>query len=610
MASLDTNKAQLIAEIYEVVLRPERYDKFMELWEGHVSQAFDRSDQSLSDDFSIIKHINDPELVSHFQRAYEILEKIGREGKGVDGAEQYSAQKKEPTFFLDANNAVVHKNKSAKKLLGDITSLEKFAPFLDKKDYKKLRAMLLGLDHPNIAEQVHVFHFNVDSSKSIRKNKQNLFFAKAMRFSRDQPTILCIYGMGIDWDEGLELVLSDAFSLTPSELQVARGLCEGKTQEEIAKERNRSLYTIRTQVKKLMHKTNTSSQIDLVRLVITMASFGRTQTLKSANTLKRLEFGEQFMISVEGDRNMPVHQIGAQNGRPVLFIHGILDGIAISKSVSKLLVKNNIRLIAPVRPSFSNSPPAYNIKTAPDEFALDLGYIMDHFEIEKAPIIGHMAGSVYAFAAASILPDRISSILNISGGVPIKSLNQFSSMSTRQRTVAWTARFMPNLLPAILRAGISQIDRGDEEEFMNALYAEESKDRDVVANIDIRTAIHSGYQFAVAQGHRAFEVDSRHLTRDWSSYLTSVRQQVILAHGIFDPAVAIKSVREFASRYDNIKLIEHEDAGQLLLYQKPKAIIKVLHELLDDLRCYHYNKFPLKYFSKTNLPLKTNTRWK
>jgi len=581
MANLDTNKAQLIAEIYEVVLRPERYDKFMELWEGHISQVFDQPEQLLNDSFSIAKHINDPELVSHFQRAYEILEKIGREGKGVDGAEQYSAQKKEPVFFIDANNAVVHENQSARKLLGKITSIEEFAPFIDKNDYRKLRAMLLGIDHPDIAEQAHVFHFDIDSNKSGAKNKPVLFFAKVMRFSRNQPAILCIYVMGIDWDEGLELLLSDAFSLTPSELQVVRELCGGKTQEEIAKQRNRSLYTIRTQVKKLMHRTNTSSQVDLVRLVITMASFGRSQSLKRANISKHLEMGTQIMVPLGNKREMPVHQIGDPKGHPVLFIHGMLDGIAVCKSVAKLLSKNKIRLIAPVRPNFADSRAAYNIKTAPEEFAVDLCQIMDHLEIETAPISGHMAGSIYAFATASILPDRISSILNISGGVPMKSLRQLSSMASRQRVVAWTARFAPNLLPAIIRAGISKIDCGDESEFMNALYAKGSKDRDVVANVNIRTAIHAGYQFAIAQGHRAFEVDSHHVTRDWSSYVENVQQRIILEHGAFDPTVRIKSVKEFADRYDNVELIEHDDAGQLLFYQKPKEIISSLNSLLN-----------------------------
>jgi len=582
MTSLDTNKAQLISEIYEVVLRPERYDKFMELWEEHISRAFEQPRQSPNDDFSIVKHINDPELVSHFQRAYEILEKMGREGKGVDDPEQYSAQKKEPTFFINANNAVVHENNSAKKLLGNIASLEEFAPFINKEDYRKLRAMLLGLNHPDIAEQAHVFHFDTDCTKSATKNKQVLFFARAMRFSRNQPAILCIYVMGIDWDEGLELLLSDAFSLTSSELQVARGLCEGRKQEEIAKERNRSLYTIRTQVKNLLQKTGTSSQIDLVRLVITMASFGRSQNLKLANILKRLEKSSQVMVPVENRREMPVHQIGDPEGRPVLFIHGMLDGIAVCKSVVKLLSKKKIKLIAPVRPNFADSRAAYNIKTAPDEFAIDLRHVMDHLEIDSAPIIGHVAGSIYAFAAAGILPKRISAVLNISGGVPIKSLRQLSAMSTRQRVVAWTARFAPNLLPAIIRTGISQIDRGDEEKFMNALYAKGSKDRDVLENADIRTAIHAGYQFAIAQGHRAFEIDSHYVIRDWSNYVENVQQRVILAHGVFDPTVRIESVKEFANRYDNVELIEHKDAGQLLFYQKPKEVIASLSELLKD----------------------------
>ncbi|MCF6344700.1 MAG: alpha/beta fold hydrolase [Devosiaceae bacterium] len=441
--------------------------------------------------------------------------------------------------------------------------------------------MLLGLDRPDVAEQVHIFNFNLSPSTATGKNKTQLFLAKSMRFARNQPALLCLYAIGLDWDKGVEILLIDAFALSASELQIGRGLCEGKSLNDIANERNRSVHTIRTQVKSMLHKTGTSSQADLVRIMATLTAFGRRQKFKLARILNLHETSERIMIPLEGDRNMPVYQVGAPDGRPVLFIHGMIDGYDACKFAGKLLAKNNIKLIAPVRPSFSDSPPAYEIKTAPEEFAADLHHIMDYLEIDSAPIIGHMAGSLYAFAAASILQERILAILNISGVTPIKSFREILSMSPRQRVVAWTARFTPNLLPTILRAGISQIDRGLEVEFMNALYAKGSKDREVAQNIDVSAAIHAGYQFVIAQGHRAFEVDSHHVTRDWSSYLERVHQRVVLAHGTLDQTIKIKTVREFANLYENIELIEHEDAGQLVFYQKPDAIISILNTLFD-----------------------------
>ncbi len=575
-------KAQLIAEIYEVVLKPERYDHFMALWEEHISGAIDEFTPLQTGDFPVGKSVNDPELEAHFQRAYLILEKLGREAKEITTPREYTDQKSEPAFFVTIGGQIVDENEAARQMLGDISRLDELHQLIDGWDCRKLHTMQLGLDRPDLAEQIHVFQFRTSQNRVAGNSHEQLFLAKPMRFSHNQPVLLGIYAIGVDWNEGLEALLSDAFALTTSELQVGKGLCAGKSLGEIARERGRSVHTLRAQVKSMLRKTATGSQADLVRIMVTLASFGQGQGSGSANDQKRLETGTQILVQVEGNRNMPVHQIGPVDGRPVLFLHGMLDGIAICRSVASLLKRRNIKLIAPVRPSFSNSPPAYRIETAPEEFADDLRHILDHLEIATVPVIGHMAGSVYAFAAAAALPDRISGILNISGGVPIRSMRQLSSMSARQRVVAWTARFAPALLPAILRTGISQIDRGNETDFMNALYAKGSCDRNVVADLDVRAAIHAGYQFAIAQGHRAFEVDSRHVTRDWSTYLEHVQQRTILAHGVFDPTVTIGSVRKFAGRHANIELEEHDDAGQLLFYQKPKEIISTLCKLMQD----------------------------
>lgn len=582
MPETKLNRAQLIAEIYEVVLRPERYDRFMGLWELHISGAIDELGPTPSGNSPIDKHISDPELEDHFQRAYEILEILGREGNSVTNAKEFGLQKIVPTLFIAANGEIVEANQAARQLLGSATGLDDLTLMFSEKTFQKLKTTLLGLENINMAGQIHVFQLHSSQKTSSEGNDRQLFLAKPIRFSNNQPALLCIHALEVKWDKRLETLLVDAFGLTPSELQIGRALCTGKSLSEIAEHRQRSIHTLRVQVKSMLHKTATGSQADLVRVMVTLSSFGSDPGISSSISTKHLEFGTQTFVPVKEKRNMPVHKIGAPNGRPVLFIHGMLDGIAVCRSVANILTKENILLIAPVRPSFSDSPPAYDITTAPEEFATDLRHVMDHFDISSAPIIGHMAGSIYAFVAAALLPERISAVLNISGGVPIKSFRQLSSMSRRQRIVAWTAKFAPKLLPAIIRTGISQIDRGDETEFMNALYAPGSRDRKVVADESIRAAIHAGYQFAIAQGHRAFEVDSRHVTSDWSRYVFQMHQRVILVNGIFDPTVTINSVREFADRYDNIELEEHNDAGQLLFYQKPNEIISTILKLLQD----------------------------
>ncbi|MFK5978482.1 MAG: alpha/beta fold hydrolase [Rhizobiaceae bacterium] len=576
----ENDRERLITEIYEVVLKPERFDQFMMLWDEHISMALSDLDD-LKKTPPNRNLLDDPELEAHFKRAYEILEKLGREGSGAATPQSYSEQNAYPTFFVAKNGRIIDANSAAMDIIGYAKNLVDIAQHTECGDYKKLKKLVSKLESPQSLEQVSVLRMNVVTKDNGENKSEHLFLAKPMKFQREGPTLLCIYAMNIVWSDDLRNVLLDAFSMTGSEMEIAEGLCSGKSLAQISIERNRSIHTIRTQVKSLIQKSGTSSQSDLVRVILTLASFGNAKDQQNNLSLKRLDAGQRIEIKVGNNLIMPVHIIGPEDGRPVLFLHGMLDGAAVSKAVGIMLQRLNIKLVAPTRPSFGDCPPAYNIATAPEEFAHDLKLIMDELNIKSAPIIGHMAGSIYAFAAAAMLKHRISAIISVSGGVPIKSVQQFKLMSPRQRIVAWTARFTPALLPSILRSGISQIDSGDEEYFMNALFVEDTCDRRATENLNIRAAIHAGYRFAVAQGHRAFEVDSRHVTRDWSSYVEATRQPVTLLHGVHDPVVAIDTVRDFACTHDRFELIEHDDAGQLIFYQKPEMIFSIVENYLD-----------------------------
>ena len=60
--------------------------------------------------------------------------------------------------------------------------------------------------------------------------------------------------------------IRDLFALTQAEAEVTAGLLRGHTATQIAEERGVSLHTVRTQIKLILEKTQSTNQIDLVRL--------------------------------------------------------------------------------------------------------------------------------------------------------------------------------------------------------------------------------------------------------------------------------------------------------------------------------------------------------
>ncbi|MEY8841100.1 hypothetical protein AB9K41_18895, partial [Cribrihabitans sp. XS_ASV171] len=74
------SRDQVVAAIYETVLRPELYEMFMEAWEDHIGVILSEPSVAARLDARDVQGGMeiDPELEAHFARAHDILEQIGR----------------------------------------------------------------------------------------------------------------------------------------------------------------------------------------------------------------------------------------------------------------------------------------------------------------------------------------------------------------------------------------------------------------------------------------------------------------------------------------------------------------------------------------------------
>ena len=574
-----SHRRRLIAEIYEVALRPDRYGSFIDLWETELERAVARLRDL--DGSAAATAVADPELEDHFRRAYLILEQMGRRIPSGMSPEAFVGQDKNPCMLFAASGELQAANSAAAHHFGAVPTLRIFADrHLDAGD-RRLTDMLLRLERPQLSGELHVFATELSRPPGNRQTSR-LFVARPVRLAPETPALLAISTLAVPWSADLERLLQGSFGLTSSEIRVIHDLADGQSLRDAAYLHKRSEHTLRTQLKSVLAKTRSASQSDLMRTVATLAAHAAAGATRAVPARQEPRTGVRILVAVSGNRQLPVNLIGPADGKPVLFIHGMLDGFSVSPQINSLLDRYGLRLIAPSRPGFGESPPVEDIRNAPRLFAADIVRLLDALDIDHCPVIGHMAGAVHAYCAASQPGSRISAVISVAGAVPIISLRQFSAMAPRQRVVAWTARFTPGLLPTILRAGIAQIDQGGEDAFMNALYPGDSIDSRSLSNPDVKAAIIDGYKFAVAQGHRAFEADAWHVTRDWSDYLGPGLPPVRIIHGVHDPVVTIESVRAFAGSNKGFHLTEEEDCGQLVFFQRPELVFASIARMADQ----------------------------
>jgi pimeloyl-ACP methyl ester carboxylesterase/DNA-binding CsgD family transcriptional regulator len=629
LETLDTSpNADLIESIYRIALEPHTYDVFMDRWEEHVSESVARldalreeteeraqqesspqwatgSDEDVDFDGKATPRdpLNQTSLARHFETGYRLLEEMGRRNSSGSFFEADGASGGKPSLLFDATGQLVWFNGSAAKafnppnkrsmawlnlepagravidrLLEAASQLAAIPPTAAPRSAKEKsdRQEMLQETRPGVVRVLTAV------------NDEDEGEAKAITMSvrliedRNGKPLLLLRETGPDWHPSTDAMMAADFRLTAAELTTIRLLVEGLSVQEIAERRGLALETARKQLKTAMAKTGTRSQTELLRLSLTFIRIAEAAEPTAAHGANDLS-GQQTDFRISG-RKLPVSLHGPKGGRLVLFFHGMLDGCALPPNVAADLAARNMRLVCPVRPHFGEAEgDGGDIANAPQRFGKDAAKLLEKLGYEPGTpmvLMGHMAGAVYATAAAahlSAVGHDVRGVVNVSGGVPIVSSSQISSMSRRQRLVAYTAKYTPALLPFVLRAGIRQLDYGGEDAFMDALYEASPIDLAATQDQDIRRVVSQGYHFTVAQGAKAFEIDAWHVVRDWSALVEASKVPFHLVHGRHDPVVSAVSVEAFADRLGergNMTMLE--DAAQLVLYPHPTPVLNAV----------------------------------
>ncbi|WP_188527509.1 alpha/beta fold hydrolase [Sinisalibacter lacisalsi] len=562
--------AGLLEAIYQTALLPQKYDGLMDEWGARIETLVSNMPDDAVQDGTEPDQSELDEAFPYLSTSLKIMETLDKSRDKAAGKTQWSVSAK---LLLSAGGQVLWCNGRAQRLFGisHASRLETLA--MDPATRTRISKVLSRLDTApapgETGAPLIVQMSPVGSAAPV--------FMIANRL--EQPgnqTVLILEQTDPVWSAAVEASLRGSFGLTASETQVLAALCDGKTIAEIAEARGRQVSTLRTQVKSILRKTAVGSQAQLVRLALSVAA--HVEAILPEN--ERRAASIQFHTLPDG-RRIPFHDYGPKGGKPVVFLHGMLDGLSLITGFESALHEGNLRIIAPERPYFGSAPGCgRRVSDMVDGVAGDVLEILDALKLERVAVVGHMAGAVYAYGLAARAPDRVSAIVNVSGGVPIRSIAQFKHMSRRQRTIAYTARFVPRALPLLLHAGVRQIEFGGIRDFVEALYESSEPDKALLADAAAAGSIMDGIKFAVGQGYKGFEIDSYHVVRDWSAYPEATRCPVHLIHGRHDPVVAFASVEDFAKRLGpRCRLIGVEEAGQMVIYARPDLLLETLAAL-------------------------------
>lgn len=579
------NAADLVEEVYAVTVDPNRYDQLMRIWEGYIEarvHALETHEQAVPSDTLLERHI---------QTALKIFDQIGRNRRTKSSAEAFLAGLPVAAMIVDERFAVVAANKGAKLLLGpdDKPRLDDLA--IDDLNDRKLRTWMSGSSSAEPVLLLPCFLGRQAMASCLAVTRVDLACPLAdlgLEIDVQDGTHFLVMTVDFQFDQAIGEALSRAYRLSAVEASVAIALAEGAAPSEIAERRGVSLHTVRTQIKLTLRKLGASAIPDLVRMVS-----GFTATVVASRTLGHAEPArchanwrrDKGMLRLRGGRRLAYEDSGAAAGRPVLFLHNMLLGPALTDAAVEVAGRKDWRFIAPSRPGFGQSDALTEAcgNAALDVFVRDIEALLDHLGIEQTALIGHLTGSVQALRLAERLPDRISGLVLVNY-VPSYNARRLMDLPVRQRAVGFTIHYAPHLLPFIVRAGAAQIDAGAEDQLLRALHGGIPADMAALHRPEVQRVVSEGLRHAIQQGPAALCADCPLMITDWSAGARRIDMPARLLLGAEDRFMLPGYGREFVEAHPNFELSVVDQAGMYLLYTHWPKLFECLEAMTSQAR--------------------------
>lgn len=140
--ALDAERARLIGSIYEVVLRPEHCDSFMEDWSAFVDNAARRLGELQVGAGPSARQLEDPVIEAHFRRAFALFERMGRGETVVPLA----ADGQGPLARPGRDGVVLEAQPEAEALFGGTVSAAAIRAALEPASAQRFTAFLSAFD--------------------------------------------------------------------------------------------------------------------------------------------------------------------------------------------------------------------------------------------------------------------------------------------------------------------------------------------------------------------------------------------------------------------------------------------------------------------------------
>lgn len=292
--------------IYDVALDPERYDDLSDAWADRLWPQIAAGGAAELEN----------RVSAHILRAEKILDRISTHPEDAEIPEiaRYVEDiGSAAALIFDHNLHIAATNEIGAQLLsakvGDsVANLPIIKADLDS-----------FLNHNRALLQQH------DSTQALvrvrRETSERLivFQLRPLR-TKSGETYVAAISSDIQWPENYTELLGNAFGLSSAESFIIRLIVDCKSVADIAVARGSTVGTVRNQIKSIFAKTGSRSQIELVRLIMSIMVVSTTGDENGQGTTGKLPPAEQRFVTGPDGRKLEYLILGDPDGAPVFYL--------------------------------------------------------------------------------------------------------------------------------------------------------------------------------------------------------------------------------------------------------------------------------------------------
>jgi len=562
----------LLDKAYDAPFRP---DSFHDLMKAAHDFYFTEPDDFSAHALGQADYENNSTISSHLSRIERLLNERELENRSHPSNISSPALS---SLLVDPETGLVEGNARAKEFFKHSFPIHIKHLNLDASSRNQLLKMAKGA----------VAHggFNSDICLVKRKDDTAAHLAKCGKWVNSEFTNgahargLAVSIVHFEWTAEALQFCQSMFDLSVSETEVLAALLNGHSQPEIAEARYRSVETIKSQSKAILRKSGCRKISDLLVLATTYGLLVEPGKIHSGSL--RVEF-PQFarpdrIFTRPDGRKISYGVYGDPAGRPVLFVHGLVQGPFFPTDMIERFKRDGIRIIAPSRPSFGQTSAPENWNEFDSVVVDDVMLLMPGITSEPLTVVAHQGGVSHACRIAHALGKQTRNMVMVSAGVPIDEKKHLPHMGVQTRVAALGVKYTPRILETMINIGIVNWLRKGLKPYAEHLFSNSPTDLAYLEDPRIYAICEAGILHMIDQGAKAIIHDGKAAMADWEKDYLRLKCPIKWLHGSEDPIIRPDFIEEFAAAHGGAPVEVIEGGGNTMHLSHSDIFHRVIAE--------------------------------